>query len=152
METIIFVSACLSGHKCRWDGQCLPREKQLKLLPNMIPVCPEQLGGLMVPREPAQIIGGNGCDVLNDRARVITSSGVDVTSQFVKGAQETLKIARQHNADLIILKERSPSCGVHRIYQGENLTSGMGVTCALLKSEGFEVQSSEEIDKLECMI
>ncbi len=149
METFIYISACLLGQRCRWDGQCLPPEKQLKSVPNMVPICPEQLGGLAVPREPAQISCGNGCDVLDNHARVITSSGVDVTSQFIKGAQEVLRIVRQNNAGLIILKERSPSCGVHHIYQGKNLISGMGVTCALLLREGFTVLSSEETVELD---
>ncbi len=114
----------------------------------MIPICPEKLGGLTVPREPAQIIGGNGYDVLDNHARVITSSGVDVTSQFIKGAYEALKITRQNFAGSIILKERSPSCGVHNIYQGKNLISGMGVTCALFLRAGFTVLLAEEIVKL----
>ncbi|MEN6623517.1 MAG: DUF523 domain-containing protein [Smithella sp.] len=152
MKPIFTVSACLLGQRCRWDGQFLPREKQLKSLPGMIPICPEQLGGLEIPREPAQIIGGNGYDVLNDQARVITSSGVDVTGQFIKGAREALKIVRLSKVKIVVLKERSPSCGVHYIYHGKNLVPGMGVTCALLMSEGFEVLSSEEIDKPQCMI
>lgn len=146
--TMIIVSACLLGQRCRWDGQCFPPEKQLKHLREVIPVCPELLGGLAIPREPAEIIGGNGYDVLNNRARVITASGIDVTCAFIKGAEEALRIARQHNADLAILKERSPSCGINHIYQGKNLIAGMGVTCALLLREGFTVLSSEKTDKL----
>lgn len=148
MGNIYIVSACLSGQRCRWDGQCLPREKQLNFFHNnMIPICPEQLGGLTVPREPAQIIGGNGQDVLNNYARVITASGADVTRQFIKGAYKALKIAGFYKAEKIVLKERSPSCGVHYIYQGKNLISGTGVTCALFQLEGFKVLSSEEINK-----
>ena len=145
---MIVVSACLLGLKCRWDGQSYPPEKQLIDLPDLIAVCPEQLGGLPTPREPAQIIDGNGFDVLNNRARVINASGIDVTSEFIRGAREVFRIARQHNVDRIILKERSPSCAVHHLYLGKNLVAGMGVTCALLTREGFAVLSSEEIDKL----
>jgi uncharacterized protein YbbK (DUF523 family) len=142
------VSACLLGLNCRWDGQSYPQEKQLMQRPDLIAVCPEQLGGLTTPREPAQIIGGNGFDVLDNRARVVTASGMDVTHEFVKGAQAVLEIARLYNVDKIILKERSPSCAAHHIYRGKNLIAGMGVTCALLRREGFAVLSSEEIDKL----
>ncbi len=145
---MIVVSACLLGRQCRWDGKCLPPEKQLMHSPGLIAVCPEQLGGLPTPREPAQIIDGNGFDVLNNRARVISASGIDVTAEFIRGATEALMIARKHNVSRVILKERSPSCAVHHLYQGKNLVAGMGVTCALLMSEGFAVLSSEEIDKL----
>lgn len=145
---MIIVSACLSGLKCRWDGRSYQQEKWLLSLPDLIPVCPEQLGGLTTPRDPAQIIDGNGFDVLNDRARVINASGIDVTYEFILGARAVLKIARQHKVSSAILKERSPSCASHHIYRGKNLIAGMGVTCALLFREGFEVLSSEEIDKL----
>ena len=145
---MIIVSACLLGLKCRWDGHIYPQEKQLMHLSDLIAVCPEQLGGLATPREPAQIIDGNGFDVLNNRARVINVSGIDVTCEFIRGAKAVLRIARQYNVDRVILKERSPSCGVHHIYRGKTLVAGMGVTCALLLREGFAVLSSEEIDKL----
>lgn len=146
--TVIIVSACLLGLKCRWDGRSCSQEQQLMQGDDLIGVCPEQLGGLATPREPAQIVNGNGFDVLNKRARVINTSGIDVTSEFIRGAQAALKIARLNNADKIILKERSPSCAVHHLYQGKTLIAGMGVTCALLTREGFTVLSSEEIDKL----
>jgi uncharacterized protein YbbK (DUF523 family) len=148
LNIMILVSACLLGLKCRWDGRSYPQEKQLMHLPDIIPVCPEQLGGLTTPREPAQIINGNGFDVLNNRARVINASGIDVTYEFIRGAEAVLEIARRYNADRVILKERSPSCAVHHLYQGKALVAGMGVTCALLTHEGFAVLSSEEIDKL----
>ncbi len=117
-------------------------------MPDLIAVCPEQLGGLPTPREPAQIIDGDGFDVLNNRARVINASGIDVTAEFIRGAEEVLKIARNYNISEAILKERSPSCAVHHLYSSKNLVAGMGVTCALLTQEGFAVLSSEEIDKL----
>jgi uncharacterized protein YbbK (DUF523 family) len=145
---MIVVSACLLGLKCRWDGQSYPQEKQLMLLPDIIGVCPEQLGGLATPREPAQIIDGNGFDVLNNQARVINASGLDVTDKYIRGAKAVLRIARLYNVDRAILKERSPSCAVHHLYQGKSLVAGMGVTCALLFREGFAVLSAEEIDKL----
>lgn len=146
--TVIVVSACLLGQKCRWDGRSCPQEQQLMQKDDLIGVCPEQLGGLATPREPAQIINGNGFDVLNKRARVINALGIDVTCEFIRGAQAVLKIARLNNADKIILKERSPSCAVRYLYQGKTLIAGMGVTSALLIQEGFTVLSSEEIDKL----
>ncbi|NTW07833.1 MAG: DUF523 domain-containing protein [Syntrophaceae bacterium] len=145
---MIIASACLLGLKCRWDGRIYPQEKQLINLPDLIAVCPEQLGGLATPREPARIINGNGFDVLDNRARVINASGVDVTGEFIRGARAVLEIARKYNVDQVVLKERSPSCGVHCIYQGKTLAAGMGVTCALLLREGITILSSEEIGKL----
>jgi uncharacterized protein YbbK (DUF523 family) len=145
---MIIASACLLGLKCRWDGQSSPEEKLSLYLPDIIPICPEQLGGLTTPREPAQIIDGNGFDVLIGKAKVITASGNDVTHEFIRGAWEALRVARMYKVGRIILKEHSPSCGVHHIYHGKNLIAGMGVTCALLSREGYEVLTAEEIDKL----
>lgn len=145
---MIVVSACLLGRKCRWDGKIFPQEKRLMALPDLIAVCPEQLGGLATPREPAQIIGGDGFDVLAGLARVINAAGVDVTGEFIRGARAVLRIARQYKIDRAILKERSPSCGVHSLYQGKTPVAGAGVTCALLSQEGFAVLSSDNIDEL----
>ena len=116
-----------------------------------IPICPEVLGGLSIPREPAEIVGGEGEDVLDGHAKVITNNGIDVTEQFIKGANETLKIALDLNATMVILKERSPSCGSSMIYSGEfngNKKRGTGVTAALLKRNGIQVLSEENFMKL----
>ena len=110
------------------------------------PICPEVLGGLSIPREPAEIVGGEGEDVLDGHAKVITNTGIDVTEQFMKGANETLKIALDLDATMVILKERSPSCGSSMIYSGEfngNKKKGTGVTAALLKRNGIQVLSEE---------
>lgn len=93
-----------------------------------IPVCPEQLGGLQTPREPADILGGDGHDVLKGNAQVITCSGLDVTAQFLRGAHLVLNLAYEQNITLAILKARSPSCAV----QGK-----VGVTAALLQQHGI---------------
>lgn len=94
-----------------------------------IPVCPEQLGGLPTPRCPADIADGNGDDVLDGRARVIGSDGVDVTEAFIRGAEMVLEIALKQRVEEVLLKARSPSCGVERL----------GVTAALLKRNGFKI-------------
>lgn len=109
---------------------------------NIIPICPEQLGGLTTPRLPAEIKDGNGEKVLDGLARVINKEGLDVTDNFLKGAYESLKIAEVLGAKKAILKERSPSCGVKQIYDGNfkgNLIKASGITAALLKSRGIEV-------------
>ncbi len=126
------VSACLVGLCTRYDGR-------IKAAPNYpvpmhamswIPVCPEQLGGLSTPREAADIVGGDGADVLAGTARVLTKSGLDVTAQFIRGARQVLHIAQLQNIRIAFLKARSPSCAV---------LGRMGVAAALLQSAGIEL-------------
>lgn len=104
------------------------------------------MGGLATPREPAQIINGNGLDVLNGRANVFNTAGKDVTPEFIRGTHKALNFVRQYRVSEIILKERSPSRAVHFIYRGTTIVNGMGVTCTLFLREGFKVLSAEEID------
>ena len=145
---MILVSACLAGFDVKYNGSHNLNEKIKKWFneKKAIPICPEVLGGLSIPREPAEIVGGEGEDVLDGHAKVITNNGIDVTEQFIKGANETLKIALDLNATMVILKERSPSCGSSMIYSGEfngNKKRGTGVTAALLKRNGIQVLSEE---------
>lgn len=110
-------------------------------------VCPELLGGFSTPREPAEIIGGNGEDVLDGKAKVIEKSGRDVTELYIKGAYITLKKAIDVNATVVVLKEYSPSCGSSMIYNGEfigEIIAGNGVTAALLKRNGLQVISEKQ--------
>ena len=127
-ETIL-VSSCLAGLCTRYDGRLIPDPDCIALLQDRIwiPVCPEQLGGLATPRSPADIVGGGGDDVLSGHARVICRDGSDVTEAFIKGARQVLEICRKQDIREIILKARSPSCGV----------SKPGVTAALLQKNGF---------------
>ncbi len=96
-----------------------------------IPVCPEQLGGLPTPRMAADIVEGDGRDVLAGRARVLDKTGDDLTQQFIKGARQCLTIAREQNITQAFLKARSPSCGLH---------PRIGVTAALLEQHGVDVR------------
>ncbi|MGQ4914274.1 MAG: DUF523 domain-containing protein [Candidatus Asgardarchaeia archaeon] len=149
----ILVSACLLGVNCKYNGGNNKNENVLNLIEKyvLIPVCPEQLGGLSTPREPAEIVGGNGSDVLSKEAKVVTNSGKDITQMFVKGAEETLKIAKLFKAKIAILKDGSPSCGVKHIYDGtftHRIKSGSGVTASILKKSGMIVISEVEIDKI----
>jgi uncharacterized protein YbbK (DUF523 family) len=105
-------------------------------------VCPEMLGGLSAPRESAEIIGGDGMDVLKKRAVVLTASGKDVTSNYIKGARKALSIAKRYGISRAILKSKSPSCGYGRIYDGMfrgNLRKGNGVLTSLLVSNNFRI-------------
>ncbi len=136
------VSACLAAVPCRYDGRDRPDPAVEGLLARglVLPVCPEQLGGLPTPRPPAEIRGGDGADVLAGRARVVTSEGDDVTEAFVLGARTALKVARACGARLAYLVDRSPSCGTTLIYDGSfegRLRPGRGVTAALLQEQGI---------------
>ncbi|MBC7090692.1 MAG: DUF523 domain-containing protein [Nitrososphaeria archaeon] len=146
---MILCSACLLGIECNYRGGSNLNSRVLKLLDKniLIPVCPEQLGGLPTPRENAEIIG-DGYMVLDGRGKVITFSGKDVTQYFVKGAKETLKIVKLYGIGSAIFKQYSPSCGSGKIYDGtfsKRLVSGDGVTAALLKRNGVKVFSEEDI-------
>lgn len=145
------VSACFAGVRCRYDQKhrLIKEIKEMVEKGEAVPVCPEQLGGLPTPRNPAEIVGGDGADVLDGKAKVIDSEGKDVTEQYLKGAYQVLKIAEQFGAKEAILKERSPSCGSCWIYNGQFQgirRRGEGVTTALLRRHGYQVQS-EEMEK-----
>lgn len=145
------VSACLLGTRCAWDGKARYKNgKVIELLgkETLIPLCPEQLGGLATPREFQEIEKGSGDDVLDGRSRVKNKIGRDVTRQFIRGAKEALKIAKQYNIKEFIAKSRSPSCGCGSIYDGsfsKRLIKGDGVTVALFKRNGIKVITESDI-------
>ncbi|WP_088072656.1 DUF523 domain-containing protein [Gottfriedia luciferensis] len=150
---MILVSSCLAGLEVRYNGSHSLDNRIRKLLQEKkaISVCPELLGGLSTPREPAEIIGGDGEDVLDGKAKIVEKSGRDVTELYIKGAYETLKKALEVNATIIVLKEYSPSCGSNMIYNGEfkaKKVVGNGVTTALLKRNGLRVVSEENLTDL----
>lgn len=139
----ILVSACLLGVCCRYDGQAKPHEGALSLLGRhtLIPVCPEIYGGLATPRPAAERVG----------KRVLTAQGGDVTAQYRRGAEETLRLGRLYGCEAALLKERSPSCGSGVIHNGRfdgELTPGDGVTAALLRANGIAVYGESEWQKL----
>lgn len=150
------VSACLCGVNCKYNGKNNLKLNLVELLHDgdVIPVCPEQLGGLPTPRLPAEINAGSGQDVLAGNGKVLTTNGDDVTDMYVKGAYETLKIAQMAGVDTAILKSRSPSCGSKYIYDGSfsyKLRQADGVTVALLKENGIRVMDEDEyMEKGEC--
>lgn len=142
----ILVSACLAGCACRFDGSASTQDALARLVSEgrAVMICPEEDGGLTTPRPPAEIVGGDGHDVLAGRARVVTDRGVDVTAAYVRGAETALAAARAAGASTAVLKARSPSCGKGVIYDGSFSRStrpGDGVTVALLQENGIEVVS-----------
>ena len=139
----ILVSACLLGMNCRYCGGGCWDERAAGLLAEycLIPVCPEQLGGLPTPREPDEILNG----------RVVERGGRDNTEAFERGAREALRAARLFGCEFALLKERSPSCGANMIYDGTftgRRTAGAGVAARLLADAGIRVFSEEHIDEL----
>ncbi|HHU91528.1 MAG TPA: DUF523 domain-containing protein [Halanaerobiaceae bacterium] len=150
---MILVSACLLGENVRYDGANTLNEELLELLKGkeILPICPEVAGDLPVPRPPAEIVNGDGNDVLAGRARVENIAGDDVTPAFLKGARKVLVGLDLQKIDFAILKSRSPSCGIDQIYNGQfngQLREGPGVTAAYLRSKGIEVYSEEEPEKI----
>lgn len=146
---MIGISACLGGVCCRYDGQAkeISALKKLVASGQAILVCPEVLGGLPIPREPAEIIGGDGFDVWNDTAQVLTNTREDVTDLFKQGAITAYQKLREEKITTIILKENSPSCGNNTIYDGTfsgNHRSGPGVAAAYFILKGLEVVSESD--------
>ncbi|PNV63912.1 purine-nucleoside phosphorylase [Clostridium sp. chh4-2] len=136
----ILVSACLLGVQCRYDGTGALTEGIKKLMEEhtLIPVCPEIMGGLATPRDPAERSGD----------KVVTKNGADVTENYQKGAMETLKLAKLYQCSCAVLKERSPSCGCGRIYDGSfsrKLVDGNGMTAELLLKNGIQVKGESQI-------
>ncbi len=141
----ILVSACLLGEACRYDGESRPCAHiiRLKEKHTLIPVCPEVLGGLPTPR-PASEIQADGS--------LKNTEGADVTKEYRRGAETVLAIAREQGVTVAILKEKSPACGVGRVYDGSftrTLCEGNGVCAALLLQNGIRVLGESETDEID---
>ncbi|MDD5722468.1 MAG: DUF523 domain-containing protein [Syntrophales bacterium] len=152
---MIIVSACLLGFNCRYDGGTHLEEALFvpALKRFLVPVCPEQLGGLSTPRAPSEIKGGDGLDVLEGRSRVVSASGGDVTNCFLRGAHEVMRFMELMGIETAIMKEKSPSCGVFHIKSSGSIVRGSGVTSALLGKNGVRVISSDKIkDELKFIV
>ena len=139
LTTPILVSSCLLGLPCRYDGTGKADERLLALAKThwLIPVCPEQLGGLPTPRPSAERRG----------ARVITRDERDLTTAFTKGAEQALYLAQLYGCQIAILKANSPSCGSGQLYDGTfsgRLVPGDGLTAALLKQNGLTILSEQD--------
>lgn len=142
MEKLL-ISACLIGTNCKYNGKnnYLELVEELKKKYELIPVCPEILGGLDIPRNPSEIKNN----------KVISNKGIDVTKEFNLGAKSTLKIAMNNNVKIALLKDGSPSCGSNYVYDGtfsKTKIKGNGITTILLKENGIKVFSENEISKL----
>lgn len=150
MEKIL-VSRCLLGHRVRYDGGASGPFDLLEQWieeGRVVPLCPEVAGGLPTPRAAAEIPGGQGGQVLDGTAAVITTDGEDVSAQFLEGARRALELVQKHGIRVAVLKANSPSCGNLLTYDGTFRgvrVSGEGVTAALLKRHGVRVFSELEL-------
>lgn len=136
------VSSCLLGQPCRWDGEKIntdlsDRFKDIEIFS----ICPEMDAGMPSPRSRAEIDAGDGSAVLDGASSVTDSEGHNVTATFLRGAQHALNLSLTNNITKAILKDKSPSCGVNRIYVKGKLVKGMGVTAALLYRHKLEIHS-----------
>lgn len=143
MKEKLLVSACLLGENCKYSGgnNYSPAVAALGERYELIPVCPEQLGGLPTPRVPSERAGD----------RVLNREGADVTDAFRLGAEKALEIALAHGIKRAVLQERSPSCGCGMIYDGTfsgTLIPGEGVTAELLRKHGVGVYGSSRLERL----
>ena len=141
---MILVSACLLGENCKYDGSNNQNEELQAIFSEeeLVPVCPERLAELPIPRPPAEIEGGTGEDVLQNQAQVVNKEGDDLTDRFLAGARQALEKAVDNDCKIAIFKARSPSCGSKQIYSGDfdgNKKEGVGVTTALLERAGIRV-------------
>ena len=142
---MLVVSACLAGIPCRYDGAARPDQEIVELVRTgrAVPVCAEVLGGLPTPRPPAEIVGGDGADVRDGRAKVVTADGLDVTEAFLRGARAAADVAIGAGARRAILHARSPSCGCGTIYDGTFTGTprmGDGVAAAEFRQRGIHVE------------
>lgn len=146
MTNKILVSACLLGHPVRYDGKSVPLKEiewllQLQQQNRLVIICPEQVGGLPTPRDPAE----------RQQNKVITVNGQNVTAEFELGALNALRLCQQHDIKIALLKAKSPSCGNQQIYNGQfnnTLISSQGVTAELLTKHDIKVYSELEITQL----
>ena len=139
----LIISACLLGEPCRYDGKSKPciNIKPLKEKYELIPVCPECMGGLSTPRPPCEIVGN----------RVCTADGKDCTAEYIAGAETVYRLAVANGCTAALLKARSPSCGAGEIYDGsftKKLIGGNGVTAELLIKKGIAVFNENQLDGL----
>ncbi len=138
---MILVSACLAGFGCRFDGRSRTNAKIIQLVREgkAVPVCPEQLAGLATPRQPVE---------QSKDGRLLSEDGEDFTEVFQKAAEETLALCKLYGCDQAILKQKSPSCGAGKIYDGSfsgKIIDGYGITAKLLRENGIAVISEDEI-------
>lgn len=154
---MILVSKCLTGAPCRYNGQGKPNQAVIDFLATLtegrdyVMICPECDGGLPIPRLGGEICGGTAADVLGGRATIRNINGDDYTAEFIAGAKAALTKAEKLGATAALLKEKSPSCGVHQVHDGafaDGVIPGQGLTAHLLSANGLAIFNEDEIPAL----
>ncbi len=142
----IIISACLAGLRTRYDGTAKAHHRLRELADQaiLVPVCPEILGGLGIPRLPCHFVGGDGAALLRGEARLIDQAGTDRTSFFLRAADETRRVVELVSPAMIIFKEGSPSCGVRRVDIEGSWQNGCGVVTAVLRDSDTAIISEED--------
>ncbi|OHX64130.1 DUF523 domain-containing protein [Flammeovirga pacifica] len=145
MKPKYIISSCLVGVKCRYNATCSSTVNLNDMIESgeAIPVCPEVIAGLPTPREPVEIQN------IEEGVQVTSKAGKDYTAQFLKSADEVLKVCQENNITHAILQSRSPSCGFGKIYDGTfsgTLIDGNGIVADKLFKNGINVMTDEEFE------
>ena len=152
------MSACLLGVNCNYKGGCsydFTKDSRLwsSLLNkyNIIPICPEQQGGLPTPRIPSELL--DKAEIIEQgKGRIISKEGTDVTHNFVKGAEEIVRLSKMYNVQFAVLKSKSPSCGIKSVYDGSFrgiILDGQGYTAYLLRKNKIKLLDESDFCDLE---
>jgi len=150
MKKKILISACLLGKNCRYNGGHSQLTELEEIDVEWIPVCPEELGGLGTPRPSAEM-QENAETILNGKGKIITNKGKNVTSEFIQGAEKSLQLGLEAEVKIAVLKSKSPSCGIGKIYDGsftKTLKTGEGIFAHLCHENDIECFSSDNINQI----
>ena len=150
MKKKVLISACLLGKNCRYNGGHSQLNELNKLDVEWIPVCPEESGGLGTPRPSAEM-QENAETILNGKGKIITNKGKNVTAEFIQGAEQSLQLGLGAEVKIAVLKSKSPSCGIGKIYDGsftKTLKTGNGIFAHLCHKNDITCISSDNIDQI----
>ena len=150
MKKKILISACLLGKNCRYNGGHSQLTELKEIDVEWIPVCPEESGGLGTPRPSAEM-QGNAETILNGKGKIITNKGKNVTSEFIQGAEKSLQLGLGAEVKIAVLKSKSPSCGIGKIYDGsftKSLKIGNGIFAHLCHENDIACISSDNINRI----
>ena len=154
MKKKVLISACLLGKACRYNGKNSFLKELENIAVDWVSVCPEESGGLGTPRSPAEIQGDTE-KIINNESFILNNKGIDVTSNFIEGAKISLKEGLKEGVEIAILKSKSPSCGIEKIYDGSFsgvLKKGNGFFAHLCQKNGIDCISSDNISQIKKII
>ena len=150
MKKKVLISACLLGKNCRYDGGHSHIKELDELDVDWVLVCPEEAGGLGIPRSKAEMQNDSE-SILKGNGSIIDCNGKNVTQKFIQGTEESLAIGLTSGAECAVLKSRSPSCGVGEVYDGSfthSLTNGDGIFAYSCRKSGLTCISSDDREKI----